>query len=114
MTTKRIHLRPDLLATARIYAESIAEVATKLKMTAEEIPHALTETDAYPRLQKQPEIEFQIGWLRGVADMLGVDVEKLWDHLVDDAVGRRRAQLLASLRTSPAVPRAHSGKRRAA
>lgn len=71
------------------YAEAILEACTMCKVA--DPLRAVTDTDAYPRLQKVPCVEFAIGWLHGCADMMGVKIEVLWAQIEAERAPRRKA-----------------------
>lgn len=61
---------------ARDYCAAIDDACRRLKIDPIK---AIVDTDDYPALAKQWQVEFSLGWLRGVADATGLSVRYLWD-----------------------------------
>ena len=68
-----------LRAAVRDYFMAFLEACGQKKV--EKPRDAFVNTDAYPRLQKIPEVEFCVGWLHGVAEAIGLAPEQLFDQL---------------------------------
>lgn len=76
--------------SAKVYAEAFAEACDNARV--KDPLHALVETDAYPRLQKIPEVEFAIGWLHCLAETIGIKVERLFRLLTEPQTAPARGR----------------------
>ena len=86
-TSQKLH------AAAKDYVAAFYEACALTKV--DKPLDALINTDAYPRLQKTPVIEFAIGWLHGCAEALGVTVEQLVEEVKAELVATRARALKA-------------------
>lgn len=68
---------PKLERAARDYCATIAEACARCKVDPTD---AIIDTEDYPVLARQWQVEYSIGWLRGVADLADVGVLHLWQR----------------------------------
>lgn len=83
-----------LRRAAHDYVAALLEACEKAKVKSP--LHALTDTDAYPRLQKIPEVEFCVGWLHGVADAIGIKVEALFEQVAAELAAKGKGKARAA------------------
>ena len=76
--TKKLELAKELVRLGKTYAEALIEVCDE-----HSIPYhgAIEDTDAYPKLAREEQIEFAIGWFHGAGDALGIDPIAMWDAI---------------------------------
>src|SRR5689334_20167223 len=93
--SQSIHwLNKKLRAAAHDYVEAFLEACTIKKV--DDPLDALRNTDAYPRLQKIPEVEFAVGWLHGVADAIGIEPDDLLAAVIVELKGKRGGRTVAA------------------
>lgn len=69
-------MNAKLQRAAHDYVAAILEACATCKV--KDPLDAIINTDAYPRLQKVPCVEYAIGWIHGVAESVGITAEALW------------------------------------
>lgn len=100
-----------LRAAAHDYVGAFLEACAEKKV--KEPLDALVNTDAYPRLQKMPEIEHAIGWMNGCADAIGIPVEKLFRHVAAEINAVTRAKDVVTKALDKSVAKIQRGIRKA-
>jgi len=93
----KLELNRHCRETAEIYVAGLREAcAAKGKRPALDPIQLLIAADEHPVIVRGTEmVEYMIGWLTGVAEANGVDVEVLWHHLAPSPAAkatRKRAK----------------------
>jgi hypothetical protein len=84
-------LTPSVIRAGKTYAEAILEACEEHGIP----PHgAIEDTDSYPKLAKEEQIEFAIGWFHGAADALGLEPVAMWDRIIAE-LGAKKAKRAA-------------------
>jgi len=73
-------LNPVALESAVDFAAALIEACKTVRPEVDPLS-AITDTDAYPRLARVPQVEFMVGWISATACVLGRPVHVLWAEL---------------------------------